>query len=142
MTFTQLVGGVIGIAISSTLFNTQLIKNLAISAPNAPPSVLTSVLSIRDIDPTLQAGVIVAYVKALNVVYILGIPAGLLAGLSGTSESLRSFNFALTHYSLLRTGLLVRDLRLVYIASPRIGFLLTRCLVYSVKGKNLMGASG
>lgn len=83
VTFAQLVGGVIGISISSTIFNTKLVSGLAVYAPEANPVVLTSVLAIRNLPSNQQAGVILAYVTALNLVYLLAVPAGFLAACSG-----------------------------------------------------------
>jgi hypothetical protein len=83
VTFAQLVGGVIGISISSTIFTTKLASGLAVYAPNANPAVLQSVLAIRTLPIADQPGVVLAYVTALNLVYLLAVPAGFLAACSG-----------------------------------------------------------
>ena len=73
--------GTIGLAIAEAIFSSQLSKNLAIYAPTAPYELVArSPLNIySQLDPSLVADVVVAYVKALDTVYIICVPA---AGLS------------------------------------------------------------
>jgi len=84
--FAQLVGGVIGISIAGTLFANQLTKELVIYAPDLAPDVAQAIKESVTVVLTLpadqQAAVIQAYAKALDFVYIIGVPAAILASLS------------------------------------------------------------
>ncbi|KZO92741.1 ABC transporter [Calocera viscosa TUFC12733] len=84
--FTQLIGGVIGISIAGTIFANQLGKELAIYAPNIDPSVAQllkeSVTVVLTLPADQQGPIIEAYTKALDYVYIIGVPAGVMATLS------------------------------------------------------------
>ncbi len=83
VTFTQLIGGTIGIAIASTLFSTQLGTALHKYAPDAPVDLVrNSVEAIKTLPLAQQAGVIHAYCVALKTVYIVAVPAGGLTILS------------------------------------------------------------
>ncbi|ORY90322.1 hypothetical protein BCR35DRAFT_137873 [Leucosporidium creatinivorum] len=73
VTFTQLVGGTIGIAIASTIFYNRLYSALDEFAPGAPVIVRSSVSAIKDIAPEFQPGVKQAYVAALNNVFIVSL---------------------------------------------------------------------
>ncbi|KAG8975463.1 hypothetical protein FRB90_009523, partial [Tulasnella sp. 427] len=85
--FTQLVGGIIGIAISGTIFGNQLTKSLAHYAPNLDPTlavaVKQSVAVIYSLTGDDKAHVIRAYSEALGYVFIIAIPSGIFASLSG-----------------------------------------------------------
>jgi MFS family permease len=84
--FTQLVGGIIGIAIAGTIFANQLQTQLAFFAPTLDPataySVRQSVTVIFTLPLEQQEPVIKAYCRALGHVFILGIPCGVLGSLS------------------------------------------------------------
>ncbi|KAF8597474.1 MFS general substrate transporter [Ceratobasidium sp. AG-I] len=86
VTFTQLIGGIIGIAISGSVLANQLTKYLILYAPDLSPelsiSVRQSVSAILTLPPDQKEFVIRAYSKALNNVFLFGIPAGFLASLS------------------------------------------------------------
>ncbi|BGP44235.1 hypothetical protein JCM10450v2_000046 [Rhodotorula kratochvilovae] len=71
VTFGQLVGGTIGIAIASSIFGTKLSSALREFAPDAPFD-----LAIPTLAEDLQPGVIHAYVLALRNVFIIGVAAG------------------------------------------------------------------
>ncbi|KAM0793803.1 hypothetical protein ACM66B_001219 [Microbotryomycetes sp. NB124-2] len=80
VTFSQLVGGTIGIAIGNTIFGNKLASALRAYAPDAPfELVRQSVESIKTLAPELKPGVIRAYVEALNNVFIIAIAAGAAA---------------------------------------------------------------
>ncbi|GAA5909666.1 hypothetical protein JCM5296_006726 [Sporobolomyces johnsonii] len=82
VTFAQLVGGTIGIAIASSIFGNRLASALHEFAPDAPfDLVRNSVDAIKTIAPDLQPGVRHAYVLALNRVFIIGVAAGGLASI-------------------------------------------------------------
>ncbi|GAA6033655.1 hypothetical protein JCM8097_004368 [Rhodosporidiobolus ruineniae] len=77
VTFFQLVGGTIGIAIASSLFNTRLSSALHEFAPDAPYALVRqSVEAIPTIAENLRPGVIHAYVLGLQRVFIIGVAAG------------------------------------------------------------------
>jgi len=80
VTFCQLIGGALGIAVGGTVFGNQLGKGLTEFAPDAPfDLVKNSVEAIYTLSPDLIPGVIHAYVRALDFTYIIGIPCGVFA---------------------------------------------------------------
>ncbi|KAG8946702.1 hypothetical protein FRC04_011480 [Tulasnella sp. 424] len=85
--FTQFFGGTLGIAIAGTIFGNKLGTFIAVEAPGLSPEAITavkqSVEMIKTLDPTVQAGVIAAYSKALGYVFIIGIPSGIFASFAG-----------------------------------------------------------
>ncbi|CAG7852144.1 Uncharacterized MFS-type transporter C16A3.17c [Serendipita indica DSM 11827] len=87
LSFLQLIGGVIGIAISGTIFNNKLNTELATYASGLPPETLElvkqSVTVIFMLPKEMQGMVVHAYVKALDYVFILDIPACILATVAG-----------------------------------------------------------
>jgi MFS family permease len=81
--FTQLIGGVIGIAIAGTVFSNQLSGNLPKDLdPEIAKAVAQSVLVIKTLPDALRGIVIDAYVKSLRYVFIIAVPAGAFASLS------------------------------------------------------------
>jgi EmrB/QacA subfamily drug resistance transporter len=82
LTFFQLLGGVIGIAIAGTIFNNQLVKELGAYADQIPPDVLKavkqSVTVIFQLPEALQGPVVHAYVKSLDYVFIFCVPVAAL----------------------------------------------------------------
>ncbi|GAA6019033.1 hypothetical protein JCM10207_006294 [Rhodosporidiobolus poonsookiae] len=78
VTFAQLVGGTIGIAIASSIFNTRLSSALHEFAPRAPYELVrVSVEALATLtEDQDKAGAIHAYVLALNRVFIIGVAAG------------------------------------------------------------------
>lgn len=86
VTFTQLIGGIIGIAIAGSVLANQLGKYLFLYAPDLPHGIAVavrqSVSVIRTLPLDQQEPVIRAYLKALNSVFLIGVPAGVLASLS------------------------------------------------------------
>ncbi|BGP21155.1 hypothetical protein JCM10295v2_000026 [Rhodotorula toruloides] len=82
VTFAQLVGGTIGIAIASSIFGTKLGASLHKFAPDAPfQLVRNSVEAIPTLPKALQPGVIHAYTTALKDVFVIGAAAGGLTSL-------------------------------------------------------------
>ncbi|BGP04230.1 hypothetical protein JCM10049v2_000028 [Rhodotorula toruloides] len=82
VTFAQLVGGTIGIAIASSIFGTKLGSSLHEFAPEAPfQLVRNSVEAIPTLPKAMQPGVIHAYTTALKDVFIIGAAAGGLTSL-------------------------------------------------------------
>ena len=85
VTFVQLVGGTVGIAISGTVFGTKLTSNLAQYAGVIPAETLAavrqSVSVIFMLPKELQEPVVNAYVAALDYTFIVIVPATGLASL-------------------------------------------------------------
>ncbi|GAA6021533.1 hypothetical protein JCM11491_006474 [Sporobolomyces phaffii] len=83
VTFAQLIGATIGIAIASSVFGNKLAQGLREFAPDAPFNLVrNSVEAIKTLDPAMQVGVKHAYVLALNRVYVITVAAGGLASIS------------------------------------------------------------
>ncbi|KAG8874894.1 hypothetical protein FRB97_005554 [Tulasnella sp. 331] len=84
--FTQLTGGIIGISVAGTIFGNRLGVSLGKYAPDLPAATVqaikSSVTAIATLSGDDKANVIRAYSEALGYVFILGIPAGLLASAS------------------------------------------------------------
>lgn len=81
VSFAQLLGGVIGIAICQVLFSNGLGRELA---PLGLPDdvvryVKNSVEAIKELSPELKPLVIDAYVLALRDVYVLAVPAAAMS---------------------------------------------------------------
>lgn len=71
VTFTQLIGGVLGIAVYGTIFANELAQNLVREAPDAPFELIRhSVAAIYELSPTLRAGVINAYVEVRVLLFV------------------------------------------------------------------------
>jgi len=94
VTFTQLVGGIIGIAIAGSIFANQLVKELAHYAPNLSPDVVRgvrqSVTYIATLPLDEREAVISAYSRALGYAWLLSVPCGVLASLC--SLLIRNYN--------------------------------------------------
>ncbi|KAG8895925.1 hypothetical protein FRB99_000275 [Tulasnella sp. 403] len=84
--FTQLVGGIVGIAVAGTIFGNQLSKYIALEAPNLPAGTALALRQSVQIIHTLsgedKAGAIKAYSTALGYTFIIGIPAGILGSVA------------------------------------------------------------
>ncbi|GAA5886794.1 hypothetical protein JCM6882_005893 [Rhodosporidiobolus microsporus] len=78
--FAQFLGGTISLAIGQAALSTQLSKNFAKYAPTAPLSIIKeSPLAIWNLDEELIPQAVLAYVKSLKIVFILGVPFYALA---------------------------------------------------------------
>ncbi|KAF9221175.1 ABC transporter [Gyrodon lividus] len=79
--FMQILGGFIGVTIAGVIFNNQLRFNLTVYAPDVEPGTVTaSVAAIYStVPPDLRPGVVHAYVKSLDCVFITAVPSGVLA---------------------------------------------------------------
>ncbi|KAL5637472.1 hypothetical protein ACGC1H_004034 [Rhizoctonia solani] len=86
VTFTQLGGGIVGIAIAGAVFANKLSSSLFQIAPDFPAKVAEdvrqSVTIIYTLPPDQRAVVIQAYVYALNYVYLVGVPVCIVASLA------------------------------------------------------------
>ncbi|KAG8946383.1 hypothetical protein FRC03_001392 [Tulasnella sp. 419] len=97
--FTQLLGGIVGIAIAGTIFGNRLRSGLAVYAPDLPHetavAVSQSVAVIRTLSGAQKEGVVRAYSEALGYIFLLGIPSGVVAsgfGLMITNFNLKQMN--------------------------------------------------
>ncbi len=78
VTFFQLLGGALGISIAGTVFANTLESNITTYAPSLPNELITGVrqsISVISFLPSnLKDQVIVAYVHALDWVFMIGVP--------------------------------------------------------------------
>src|SRR5258708_38811775 len=85
ISFFQLLGGALGISIAGTVFANNLNSTLAKFAPRLPNylaiGVRQSISVIFDLPADLKAEVVVAYVSALDCVFIVGVPTMLASSL-------------------------------------------------------------
>ena len=85
VTFLQLVGGTVGIAVSGTVFGTKLTENLTQYVGVIPTETLQAVrqsVSVIFLLPQdLQESVVKAYIAALDFTFIVIVPASGLASL-------------------------------------------------------------
>ena len=92
--FFQMIGGAIGIAIAGSVFNNQLSKELPKYAPDLPPKLIElvkqSVTVIFELDPALRSSVVRAYIKSLDYIFIISVPACILCAVA--SAFIRSWN--------------------------------------------------
>ncbi|CCA70689.1 probable DHA14-like major facilitator; ABC transporter [Serendipita indica DSM 11827] len=92
--FFQMLGGSISISISGAVFNNQLSKQLLKYAPTLPPELVEgvkqSVLVIFRLDPAIRTAVVHAYIKSLDYVFVVAIPACILCALF--SSTIRNWN--------------------------------------------------
>ncbi|BGP49968.1 hypothetical protein JCM10450v2_005873 [Rhodotorula kratochvilovae] len=83
--FSQFLGGTIALAIGQSALSTQLTTNFAKYAPSAPLAVIeASPLKIHELAPEVKAQAIVAYVKSLDIVFVIPVAfygIGVLAAL-------------------------------------------------------------
>jgi len=97
----QLLGGIIGIAIAGTVFANGLSKFLpADLAPDVRHAVRESVSAIFLLPVDQRAAVVDSYIKAIDQVFLIGVPAGVLGSLS----SLLINNWNLKQRSALQSG--------------------------------------
>jgi MFS family permease len=86
VSFTQLLGGVVGIAIAGTVFSNQLRSNIASIpgggiSPEIAEIVVASVTVIQTLPDGLKGTVINAYVQALRPIFLIAVPAGAFASM-------------------------------------------------------------
>jgi hypothetical protein len=85
VTFFQLLGGALGISIAGTVFANNLKSNITVYAPNLPTQLVTgvrqSITVIFGLPAVLRDQVVVAYVHALDWVFILGVPTMIASSL-------------------------------------------------------------
>lgn len=86
VTFFQLFGGVLGIAIAGAVFSTCFHDGIEKYAPGLDPQLIEAIRGTLSVVATLpqevQRQVVEAYVEALNYVFIVVIPVAILASLS------------------------------------------------------------
>lgn len=75
LSLQPVLGGTISLAIGQAALSTQLAKNFAKYAPNAPLSVIKeSPLAIWDLPKEEIASAVKAYVMSLKIVFVIGVP--------------------------------------------------------------------
>lgn len=71
---------------AGSIFANELRQNLVKYAPDLPveakDAILQSVTVIKLLAPSLQSQVIEAYARSLDVVFLVGVPAGVLTSLA------------------------------------------------------------
>jgi len=81
-TFSQVIGNVVGIAIAGSVFSNQLKLNLVRYVPNLSPEdlqrILQSVTIVSTLPNEVRSQVLISYVRALDPVFLIGVPAGAL----------------------------------------------------------------
>ncbi|KAG8885078.1 hypothetical protein FRB97_002243 [Tulasnella sp. 331] len=92
--FTQLTGGIIGVAVAGTIFGNRLSSSIAKYAPGLSADTVSAVRQSVTVIQTLsgedKANVIRAYSEALGYVFILAIPAAILGSCS--SVLIKNYN--------------------------------------------------
>ncbi|GAA5935601.1 hypothetical protein JCM3775_003364 [Rhodotorula graminis] len=70
--FSQFLGGTVALAIGQSALSTQLTTNFAKYAPDAPLAVIEqSPLQIHELEPAVREQAIFAYVKSLDIVFVI-----------------------------------------------------------------------
>ncbi|KAF9003888.1 ABC transporter [Cyathus striatus] len=86
ITFMQLIGSSVGLAATGAVFTSQLKSSLQIFASSLPADVvqdaLTSVTAIAHLTPEDKILVVKAYIRAVNRVFLIGIPSSALASMA------------------------------------------------------------
>jgi len=83
VSFAQLFGGVLGIGICGTIFANKLSEGLLEFAPDAPFDLVRhSVEAIATLPVEMRPGIIHAYVRAIDYVFLLPVAAGAAASLA------------------------------------------------------------
>ncbi|KZW04065.1 ABC transporter [Exidia glandulosa HHB12029] len=101
VTWAQLLGGIIGIAIAGTVFANGLKANLPSTLPpEVALAVRRSVSVIFTLPEDVRAEVVHAYIKSIDQVFLVGVPAGVLASLSAFLVK----NHNLKHRSAMQSG--------------------------------------
>lgn len=79
--FGQFLGGTVGLGVAEPVFASMLSRYLAQYAPNAPASIVkespTAIYTALPAD--MIPGVVLAYTKALKIVFLVGVPVAGLA---------------------------------------------------------------
>jgi len=85
ISFGQIFGGALGVTIAETVFTNQLRRNLAISAPNLPASIISaleqSVTTLEELDPSVRETVLPAYMHSIAQTFFIGAIASVLISL-------------------------------------------------------------
>ena len=72
-------------SIAETVFTNQLKRNLAISAPNLPATIISaleqSVTVLEDLDPSIQESVLPAYMHSIAQTFFIGVLGSALVSL-------------------------------------------------------------
>lgn len=72
-------------SIAETVFTNQLRRNLAISAPNLPATIMSaleqSVAILGELDPSVRESVLPAYMHSIGQTFLIGVAASALVSL-------------------------------------------------------------
>jgi len=83
VTFSQLVGGTIGISVAQTIFNNELAKLIPRYAPEAPFEIVSrsveAIYNTAILPESMRPGVIQAYVEAISTTFAPGLAVGAAA---------------------------------------------------------------
>lgn len=78
ITFFQILGGALGISVAGTVFANSLNSSITVYAPSLPNQLITgarqSISVIFGLPADLKHQVIIAYVRALDWVFFVGVP--------------------------------------------------------------------
>jgi len=85
LTFFQLLGGALGISVTGTIFANNLKSDITVYAPRLPDQLITgarqSISVVFGLPADLKNEVVVAYVHALDWVFIVGVPTMIASSL-------------------------------------------------------------
>jgi len=83
VSFTQILGGIVSIAIAGSIFANELRRNLPSDLPaELRGAILESVTAISALPEPTKSTVIAAYSRSLDPVFVMGVPAGICASLA------------------------------------------------------------
>ncbi|KAJ6576565.1 MFS general substrate transporter [Mycena vulgaris] len=86
ISFTQILGGIVGIAVAGSIFANKFRHNLGVYASDLPPdakaAVLRTVTVIKLLPPELQTQVVDAYARSLGPIFLISVVATILSSLS------------------------------------------------------------
>ncbi|KAK7012869.1 MFS general substrate transporter [Favolaschia claudopus] len=86
VSFTQILGGIVGIAVAGSMFANNFRHHLDIYAPDLPSSareaVLQSVTVIKSLPTVLRTQVVEAYARGLGPIFLLSVAAAILSSVS------------------------------------------------------------
>ncbi|KAJ7650991.1 transporter [Roridomyces roridus] len=79
--FAQFFGMTIGLGIAETVFSSELAKNLARYAPDAPAGIVkeTPTAIYTELPKEMIPGVVLSYTKSLRTIFLLGVPVAGIA---------------------------------------------------------------
>ncbi|KAJ6515064.1 MFS general substrate transporter [Mycena vitilis] len=86
VSFTQILGGIVGIAVAGSIFANKFRRNLDVYGGDLPPdakaAVLQTVTVIKTLPPELRAQVVDAYARSLGPIFLISVVAAILSSLA------------------------------------------------------------